>query len=356
MSNKTIADVARAAGVAPSTVSRALQDHPRISPERRNEIKTIAARMGYRPSQVARSLVTGRTRTLGVIVTDVADPFVAQVMSGAEAASRELGYSLLFAMSHGDPDLEIDALHLLLDRQVDGLILISGRAPMLYDEVRSDAPGDWPLVLVNNNEPGNDIYSVCMDNEGGANIAVSYLQSLGHQRIAFIGGPRRGRSSRERLSGYARAMTEARQEMLILEGEGRAEDGAQALQLIVAMEPALTAVFCYNDLTALGFLSAAARLEIPIPAHLSVVGFDDIPLSAYAVPGLTTVRQPTAELGKEAVRISAEYLSSGNAEGRLLKGDLVIRGSTAAPRLPESVELPMRNSIGKNTPKGEWLK
>ncbi len=329
MSSKTITDIARAAGVAPSTVSRALQDHPRISPERREEIKSLAAEMGYRPSQVARSLVTGRTCTLGVVVTDVTDPFVAEVMSGAEATSRELGYTLLFAMSHSDPNLEIETLRLLLDRQVDGLILVSGRARTQYGALRNDMPGAWPLVLVNKDESGENIYSVRMDNEDGAATAVAYLQSLGHRRIAFVEGPVNGKSSRERLAGFRRAMAGHADDRLIFGGQGSPEDGAQALRRIIELPDAPTAVLCYNDLTALGLLSAAATLGIAVPGRLSVVGFDDIPLSAYSVPGLTTVRQPKSELGSAAVRICVDALTAGRAEDRILRGDLVIRGSTA---------------------------
>ena len=137
MSQVSITDIAAAAGVSPSTVSRALQDHPRISPARRQAIQTLAGQMGYRPSQVARSLVTGRTRTLGVVITDVTDPFVAEVMKGAELASRESGYTLLFASSDRDPNREIEALQLLFDRQVDGMIVISGRAGPRYADLRS---------------------------------------------------------------------------------------------------------------------------------------------------------------------------------------------------------------------------
>ena len=210
MSQISITDIAAAAGVSPSTVSRALQDHPRISPARRQAIQALAQQMGYRPSQVARSLVTGRTRTLGVVITDVTDPFVAEVMKGAELASRESGYTLLFASSDRDPDREIEALRLLLDRQVDGMIVISGRAGSRYAELRSAGGAgiaDWPLVLVNNDHTGPGVYSVRMDNVAGAHEAVSHLRRLGHRRIAFVSGPEGGRSSAERLAGYRQGIT-----------------------------------------------------------------------------------------------------------------------------------------------------
>jgi LacI family transcriptional regulator len=191
MADVTIEDIACAAGVAPSTVSRALQNHPRISPQRRSAIQALAAEMGYRPSQVARSLVTGQTRTLGVVVTDVTDPYVAEVMKGAEAASRSAGYSLLFAMSNRDPEQEIAAARMLLDRQVDGMIVISSRAAGRYAALIEGQPR-LPLVLVNNVPPPG-AYSVRMDNEAAARDALTYLQGLGHRRIAFVEGPPAGR-------------------------------------------------------------------------------------------------------------------------------------------------------------------
>jgi LacI family transcriptional regulator len=234
MSQVSITDIAAAAGVSPSTVSRALQDHPRISPARRQTIQALAQQMGYRPSQVARSLVTGRTRTLGVVITDVTDPFVAEVMKGAELASRETGYTLLFASSDRDPDREIEALHLLLDRQVDGMIVISGRAGYRYAELReAGAAGtaDWPLVLINNERAGPGIYSVRMDNIAGAYEAVCYLQRSGHQRIAFVAGPEGGRSSAERLAGYRQGIAANGLGLIgefVVAGAGLLEDGARA--------------------------------------------------------------------------------------------------------------------------------
>jgi DNA-binding LacI/PurR family transcriptional regulator len=287
--------------------------------------------MGYRPSQAARSLVTGRTSTLGVVVTDVTDPFVAQVMSGAESTSREAGYTLLFAMSHGDPALEIDAMRVLLDRQVDGLILVSGRAHAQYGSILGITSSDQPIVLVNNVMTGEGSHSVCMDNRGGAALAVEHLRSLGHRRISFVGGPRNGRSSREREAGFRNAMSGDLDEQLLLEGNGMPEDGAYALHRMIELPGAPTAVICYNDLTALGIIAEAARIGIQVPRRLSVVGFDDIPLSAYSVPALTTVKQPARELGMEAVRISLAALTAGHAEDRVLTGSLVIRDSAAPP-------------------------
>ena len=334
MSQVSITDIAAAAGVSPSTVSRALQDHPRISPARRQAIQALARQMGYRPSQVARSLVTGRTRTLGVVITDVTDPFVAEVMKGAELASRETGYTLLFASSDRDPDREIEALRLLLDRQVDGMIVISGRAGSRYAELRSPGEAgiaDWPLVLVNNEQSGPGIYSVRMDNAAGAHEAVSYLRRLGHQRIAFVSGPEGGRSSAERLAGYRHGIAANGLGPLgeiVVAGAGLLEDGPRALEALMGRADPPTAVLCYNDLAAIGLLAAAARTGIRVPDDLAVIGYDNIPLSAFCVPALTTVDQPKEQMGRAAVTMCLQALAGEQVRNVVLKGRLILRDST----------------------------
>lgn len=334
MSPVSITDVAVAAGVSPSTVSRALQDHRRISAARRAEIRALAEQMGYRPSQVARSLVTGYTRTLGVVVTQVTDPFVAEVLKGSEAASRKAGYTLLFASTDRDPVRELDAIRLLEGRQVDGMIVISGRACASYPTLRAGVAPLVPLVLVNNDQPGPGMFSVRMDNAGGAALAVGYLESLGHYRIGFVTGPEGGRSSRERLEGFRRAIAanglEATGEV-VSAGGGLLEDGPRALATLLTLAQPPTAVLCYNDLAAIGLLAAAAHAGLRVPGELSVVGYDNIPFSAYTVPPLTTVDQPKEQLGRLAVEMCLAALGGHPMADVVLEGRLVERGSAGSP-------------------------
>jgi DNA-binding LacI/PurR family transcriptional regulator len=330
----SIIDLARIAQVSPSTVSRALQDNPRISPERRAEIQALAERLGYRPSQVARSLVTGRTHTLGVVASDVTDPFVAEVLKGVEAGAREAGYGLLIAMSNRNPAEEVEAAEILLDHQVDGLIVISSRAPELYARFGRDEGERVPLVLLNNEQPGPNIYSVRMDNEAGAREAVTYLHALGHRYIGFVAGPEGGRSSRERLSGYRQGIRSCGLvacDELIRHGAGLPEDGHAALDAFLQLGQPPTAVLCYNDLTALGLLAAVARAGLLVPGDLSVVGYDNIPLSAFAVPPLTTVEQPKAAMGRAAIEVCLAALAGEPMSERILSGQLVLRESAGRP-------------------------
>jgi DNA-binding LacI/PurR family transcriptional regulator len=326
----SIIDIARLAQVSPSTVSRALQDNPRISPERRAEIQALADRLGYRPSQVARGLVTGRTHTFGVVASDVTDPFVAEVLKGVEAAAREAGYGVLIAMSNRNPAEEIEAAEVLLDHQVDGLIVISSRAPDRYARLSRNAADRVPLVLLNNQQPGPNIFSVRMDNEAGAREAVTYLHALGHRRIGFVAGPENGRSSRERLSGYRQGIAACGLDAvdeLIQQGAGLPEDGRAALDAFLRLPDAPSAVLCYNDLSAIGLLAAAARVGARVPDDLSVVGYDNIPLSAYAAPPLTTVEQPKAAMGRAAIEVCLAALAGAPIRERVLTGQLVIRES-----------------------------
>lgn len=374
MSGVSITDIARVAGVSPSTVSRALQDHPRISPERRAAIQALARQMGYQPSQVARSLVTGRTQTLGVVVTDVSDPFVAGVLAGAESAARAAGYTLLFATSHHDPGRELEAARLLAGRQVDGMLVISSRGAGQYRELprrgvaaADDSPqarghgfaagsargaageAGLPVVLVNNDQPGPRLYSVRMANRAGAALAVAYLRGLGHRRIAFLAGPAGGRSSEERLEGYRQGLRghpgvegagqpaeegspagdEGSEELpaRIISGRGQLEDGPQALAALLALPAPPTAVLCYNDLAAVGLLSAAHAAGLRVPGDLSVVGYDNLPLSAFTIPPLTTVSQPTQRMGQEAVALCLAVLAGKPASDVVLTGELILRGS-----------------------------
>ena len=290
--------------------------------------------MGYRPSQVARSLVTGRTRTLGVVITDVTDPFVAEVMKRRGAGQSGDGLHALFASSDHDPDREIEALHLLLDRQVDGMIVISGRAGSRYAELRSPGEAgiaDWPLVLVNNEQSGPGIHSVRMDNAAGAHEAVSYLRRLGHQRTRSFRGRKGAAAAPNAPAGYRHGIAANGLGPLgeiVVAGAGLLEDGPRALEAMVGRTDPPTAVLCYNDLAAIGLLAAAARTGIRVPDDLAVIGYDNLPLSAFCVPALTTVDQPKEQMGRAAVTMCLQALAVEQVCNVVLKGRLILRDST----------------------------
>jgi DNA-binding LacI/PurR family transcriptional regulator len=292
--------------------------------------------MEYQPSQIARSLATGRTRTLGIVITDVTDPFVAEVMKGAEQAGRDMGYSLLFATSRRDPAQELMAAKLLIGRQVDGMIVISSRAASHYtDLLTSDG---MPLVLVNHELNDPHAYSVRTDNHSGIRQAVFHLCDLGHSRIAYVTGPKGGRSSSERQEAFIEVVASLELPSFpewLIEGQGLLEDGSKAFSVLAGLEQRPTAVVCYNDLTAIGLLAAAHQVGVRVPEDISVVGYDNIPLSAFTTPPLTTVDQPKEALGRAAVESCVCALTEEEVSDVVLPGELVVRRSTSRldPRL-----------------------
>ncbi len=333
-SRPSIKDIAAHAGVAPSTVSRALAGSARISERTRQRVQTIAQTLGYTPSATARSLVTGASHLIGLITPSLADPYAAAVVSGIETAAAAHDYRLLIATSHGDPEQEIAGVRLLLGQQVDGLIVLSSRAGPAY---RPLLPAlDIPTIFVNSDQPGEQVYSIATDNEQGGWLATRHLLACGHRRIAYLGGPAAGRSQQARLAGYRRALRGAGapyEPALILPGDGSSASGQAALAALLALpaEKRPTALFCYNDLSALGLLAAAHAHGLAIPAQLSVIGFDNLPYAALSLPPLTTIDQRKDEMGRLAVETILAARAHEPVSDIHLPGELIPRHTTAPP-------------------------
>ncbi|HEY65001.1 MAG TPA: LacI family transcriptional regulator [Caldilineae bacterium] len=329
----SIKDIARAAGVSHSTVSRALKGTGRISPTTRERIRRIAEEMGYTPSLVARSLVTRRTYTLGLVVTTISDPFVDRIVEGIEDIATGLGYSVFLCSSHADPEREMAVVETFHRRRVDGVIVLASRVGHLYSERLQEL--GVPIVLINSQASGEYLYSVSADDEGGARQAVRHLLDLGHRRIGYIGSGFRPPSNQRRLNGYLteleRAGVPVDPELIIIpETREDVENGRAALPCLV--EAGATAVFCYNDRTAIGVLVAARERGISVPGDLSVVGFDDIEASWYVTPALTTIHQPQVEMGRQAMHMVMDLLAGKAVSDLLLPCQLVVRESTASPQ------------------------
>jgi DNA-binding LacI/PurR family transcriptional regulator len=323
----SIKDIADKAGVSASTVSRALRGDPRISAETIEIVQSLAHELGYTPSQVARSLVLKKTRTVGVVVTTVADPYVSQVMAGAETIAYTEGYTLILATSGGVPERELQSVETLRQRRVDALLVVSSRAGDLYTALLPEL--QEPLVMINAQAPGPSAVSVRSDTELGARIGTQHLLELRHKRIAYIGGPAASHSSAQRRSGYLEALQSAGarpDHRLLLPGAGEAADGRRALPWLIDL--GATGVVCYNDLTALGLLAAAAQSGVPVPGALSVVGIDNMPFAALSYPPLTSVDQQVAELGRQAMKCALAAIAGDPVQDRVLESRLVVRGST----------------------------
>ncbi|HXK61038.1 MAG TPA: LacI family DNA-binding transcriptional regulator [Acidobacteriota bacterium] len=327
----SIKTIAEKAGVSASTVSRALRDDPRISPETKKLVQSLAHELGYTPSQVARSLVLKRTHTVGVVVTTVADPYVSQVMAGVETVAHGEGYALILATSGGVPERELQAVEILRRHRVDALIIASSRAGDLYAELMSEL--QEPLVVINAEAHGPNSVSVRSDTELGARLATRHLLDLGHRRIAFLGGPAASHSSTQRRNGYLAALQEAGvrpDHRLLLPGAGEAADGRRALPWLLDL--GATGVVCYNDLSALGLLAAAAADGVAVPETLSVVGIDNMPFGVLSHPPLTTVDQQVAELGRQAMKAALAAAAGEQVNDRVLESRLILRGSTGKAR------------------------
>jgi DNA-binding LacI/PurR family transcriptional regulator len=330
----SIKDIARMAGVSHSTVSRALRDSPLVNPKTTEEIRKIARELGYQPSAVARGLVTRRTYTIGVVVTTIADPFVSEVVIGIELAANDYGYSVILADSNADPVREQSVVHSFAERRVDGIVVTSSRVGALYTGVLAQM--NAPIVLINNQHPGQFVHSVMIDNVQGSREATAHLIGLGHRRIAYIGDRYGHQSDTERLTGYQEALAQAGVPLraeLVVNGDSKPEAAILAMEALLALPDPPTAVFCYNDMTALGVLRAAHVQGVKVPEDLSIVGFDDLFLATYTQPQLTTVRQPMQRMGRMAME-SLLRLMSGEASGEAVKvpAELIVRESTAAAR------------------------
>jgi DNA-binding LacI/PurR family transcriptional regulator len=336
MSSVSIKDIAKAAGVSHSTVSRALRDSPLVNEETKARIQRLAHEMGYSPDARARSLVMGQTRTVGVVVTTIVDPFVTEVVQGIESTALEHDYTVLLCSSNAEPEREVAAVKMLRSKRVDAVIVTSSRVGALYVE-HLERIG-VPIVLINSHseQGGRYTYSVSVDNKHGGQMATTHLIQQGHRRIAYISRPDDYRSNRERLDGYHQALAEADitfRPSLVVPATGRAGGGERALPALMELQEPPTAVFCYNDMTAIGLLRAAREVGLAVPQDLAVVGFDDILLASYVYPSLTTIAQPKVEMGRQAMHMALALMrakdpSEEGISNVVVKGKIVVREST----------------------------
>lgn len=315
----TIHDVARLAGVAPSTVSRAMTGGI-VSPSTRQAVLAAADRLGYRPNPQARGLVTGRTGTLGLVVPDLRNPFFADVAKGVSVRAHALGVQVFIADTDEDPRAESEAIRSLVGGS-DGLVLCSPRTP---DDELAALLGAQAIVTVHRRLPG--LPSVTADLVGGTHQAVAHLKALGHTRIAYVHGPQASWADAQRTAG----LTDEAPETLPFGPVAPTFDGGVAIADVVLASGA-TAVIAYNDLVALGVLHRLAARGVRVPDDLSIVGYDDVPAAAWVSPPLTTVNVPKGKAGIAAVDLMWRTLAAsggGQPEQVELPTGLVVRGST----------------------------
>ena len=302
MAKHGIKDVAERAGVAVGTVSRVLNNHPSVAAEVRARVKAVIEELGYRPDPFARSMRSKVSRLIGIVIPDLTNPFFAELVQCAERAATELDHNVILMTSFDDRALEADRIAQLASRKVDGIILVpSNQAHSVK------APKGVPLVAVDRIHA--DFPGVAADHRRGARLAVDYLVRLGHRRIACVAGPEESAPAKARLQGYLDVIedlsgrTRGQVQPQVVRGAFDYESGHAVGTALLARPPGErpTAIFASSDQQAIGCLRAASDLGIEVPAGVSIVGFDGVPLSNLTTPRLTTVVQPMTEIARAAI-------------------------------------------------------
>ena len=334
----TLKDVAREAQVSTATVSRVINGHGNVSDATRERILGVAERLRYVPDSAARSLSTGLTHTIGVLLPDLYGEFFSEIIRGIDQAARARGLHLLLSGVHGSAEEAALAIRALRGR-VDGLLIMSPYADAAFLAEHSAA--ETPVVLMNTPVRGYGHSAFSVDNRGGARVMVSHLAAVGHRRIAFISGPENNFDATERLAGYREALRALGLEAgeRVLPGDFSEESGYRAAQSLLAEQAREwpDAVFAANDMMALGSLFAFNEAGVGVPADIALAGVDDIPMARFVSPPLTTVRVRMAELGARALERLAAAIEAPDAtpaSTETVPAELVVRESCGARRTP----------------------
>ena len=332
----TIKDIAKAAGVSVTTVSRALNGYSDVNEKTRAKIMKVAKDLNYSPNTVARTLVMKKSKTIGLLVSDmnregVKDNFTFEVLCGINEASAELGYDLVLFSTTSSKQKEKTYTQLCRERRVDGVIIqgIKMDDPYLMEVVNSDIP----CVLVDIPIESDTVGYVTTDNIEGAKKATQHLINLGHHNIALINGHNKADVSKRRLEGYCEALKENNLPMnieWIKDGEFKEDHAEKVAYELLTSHPNVTAIFCASDLMAFGALKAAKKLNRKVPEDLSIIGYDDITLASYSSPALTTIRQDKFMMGYQAAILLINMLEGEiQSHIKVLPTELIKRESTS---------------------------
>jgi LacI family transcriptional regulator len=305
----TLEMVAQTAGVSPSTVSRILNGTAVVSADKKQAVDDAIARLGFVPNPIARGLAGGRTMSVGVVTQSIDSPFYGAALRGIEDELDTAGYSPLFVSGHWNAAAEGRCLDMLRSRRVDGVIVLTGRLP---DAQLKAFARQLPVVVTGRQLKAANLFALNFDNLEGGRLATRHLIDLGHQRIAFIAGDGNHPDANDRLQGYKQALDEAGiafDPALVVPGEYHEVSGLMAINRLLDSAQQFTAVFAANDQMACGAALGLHRRSLRVPEDVSLVGFDDLPTSTYAIPPMSTVHQPAYELGRLAATAMRQLLA-----------------------------------------------
>ncbi|MCT4617973.1 MAG: LacI family transcriptional regulator [Marinisporobacter sp.] len=329
----TIKDIANEAGVSTATVSKILnkKDH-NISEKTRKKVLGIIKEKNYIPNTVARSLVTKQTKTIGLVIPDITNPFFPELVRGAEDCASAYGYNIFFCNTDDKIEKEEKYINMLVEKMVDGIIFT--QSANNNEEFNHLNQIRKPMVLIDRDiDIPNIKGKVLVDNFNGAYKGVSYLIRKGYKEIAFISGPFSTKTSLDRLEGYKKALKENDiffEDTFVVEGEYKEGWGKKAIEILMSKNISFDAVFCANDIIALSAMKFLKEVGMCIPEDVGILGYDDIYMAKLIEPALTTISQPNYKMGYEAVKLLIEIIENGKAKEPLvrLNTELVVRQST----------------------------
>jgi LacI family transcriptional regulator len=323
----TLEQVAEEAGVSPSTVSRILNGTALVSAAKKVAVDEAISRLGFVPNPMARGLAGGRTLSIGVVTQAIDSPFYGAALRGIEDALDPAGYSPLFVSGHWDAPTEKRCIDILLSRRVDGIIVLTGR---LTDAALKAFAQRVPVVVTGRSIKATGLFSLNFDNLEGGRLATRHLVGKGHRKIAFISGDPLHPDATLRLTGYRAALEQAGivfKPELVVQGDYSEASGVEAVSRLIAERQKFTAIFAANDQMAIGAAHGLQRHGLRVPDDVSLVGFDDLPSSLYALPPLTTVRQPAYEMGRLAAEGVIQLLDGVKPQQTFPPPRLIVRDS-----------------------------
>jgi len=336
----TIYDIARRAGVSAATVSRVLNNRANVSSTTRQKVEKVIAEQHYEPNEIARILHNRYSSTIGLLVQSLNNQFFVRICSEAEEVCEKIGYTLLIGITNNSIQKESKLLHTFLKKQVDGFILLGGRANEyhpsgeLIDEMEF-VSGRVPIVFINGGVGFHNCFSVKTDEASAFEKIIQYLLSCGHKEIALITGQQNLWTTDEKIRIYKKNLKKRRlkvSEEWIVSGEYTIESGEQCMNRILSQQKLPTAVACTNDILAIGAMRAVLYKGYHIPRDISITGFDDIFMAAEFVPALTTMRQNYSGLAAQAVQTVVDYIAGKDVEREVtIDAELVVRESSATP-------------------------